>query len=735
MIYAIKVGYCAPISVAIRNSLSLGAFQSGLRKRTIKAMLLLCLITVAASAQTATTTTIQSSVEAATLGHAVQFTATVSPASATGKVTFFDGVNILGIEPLSAGKAIFSTSLLPAGAHSITAFYGGGNSAAASASAALALTVRSLPDFGFQDVSTSPSVVIESVHISVGDFNRDGIPDLAVTSCRCGGQEPGLIAYIIVLLGNGDGTFRTSAQIFLDGLDDFAPAIADFNGDGIPDIATASGIFLGNGDGTFQSGLPFPVKNLDGGFVSVIAADFNGDGRADIAWSGLLSGTLGGIAGVALGNGDGTFQPSLNVNLPTGGVLALGDFNGDGLADLAMLSQAAVPPGPVTILLGNGDGTFQTPALYTNSAAGSIAVADFNGDGRDDLALASGTLVSILLSNPDGTFPAPQYFSIPQSVLEIVTGDFNGDGRTDLAAEYGTSPSANVLLMYGNGDGTLQNPVLESTGPLVRETLVAGDFNGDGRTDLASIIGGIDTLLGQPAPQGAVAITKVANAASFTPAIEAGSWVMIQGTNLAFDTRIWQTSDFIGNDLPTVVDGVSVTIDGNPAFVEYISPTQINVQAPTDTATGMVNVVVTNNGAASPPATAQLQTVAPALFMTPAYNAIASVLPNYTLITATAPAMPGDMAVLWGTGSGPTTPPVPAGMIVTGAPITSALPVVTVGGVQVPVIGSVLTTGTVGLYQITIQLPANVPTGTPAVQASIGGLQTQSGVTLFVGAQ
>ena len=107
MIYAIKVGYCAPISVAIRNSLSLGAFQSGLRRRAIKAMLLLCLITVAASAQTATTTTIQSSVEAATLGHAVQFTATVSPASATGKVTFFDGVNILGIEPLSAGKDVY----------------------------------------------------------------------------------------------------------------------------------------------------------------------------------------------------------------------------------------------------------------------------------------------------------------------------------------------------------------------------------------------------------------------------------------------------------------------------------------------------------------------------------------------------------------------------------------------------------------------------------------------------
>jgi len=210
---------------------------------------------------------------------------------------------------------------------------------------------------------------------------------------------------------------------------------------------------------------------------------------------------------------------------------------------------------------------------------------------------------------------------------------------------------------------------------------------------------------------------------------------MIQGTNLANSTHLWQTSDFIGSNLPTVVDGVSVSIDGNPAFVEYISPTQINVQAPSDNAAGNVNVLVTNNGVASAPAMAQLQAVAPALFMTPASNAIASVLLNYTPVTSSAPAMPGDKVALWGTGFGPTSPPVPAGTIVTGAPVTSTLPVVTVGGVQVPVISSVLTKGTVGLYQITIQLPANVPTGTPAVQASIGGLQTQSGVTLFVGAQ
>jgi uncharacterized protein (TIGR03437 family) len=238
-----------------------------------------------------------------------------------------------------------------------------------------------------------------------------------------------------------------------------------------------------------------------------------------------------------------------------------------------------------------------------------------------------------------------------------------------------------------------------------------------------------------PAPAPTPVIAKVLNAASFLAPIEAGSWVMIQGTNLANDTRVWQTSDFIGNNLPVSLDGTSVTIDDKPAFVEYISPTQINVQAPSDSATGTVNVVVTNNGVASAPATAQLQTDAPAFFVGAGNGVIASLIPGYTPVSAAAPTMPGDLVVLWGTGFGPTTPPTAAGTIVSGAPATSTLPVVTVGGVQVLVVSSVLTTGTVGLYQITIQLPANVPTGTVAIQASIGGAQTQAGATIFVGAQ
>jgi uncharacterized protein (TIGR03437 family) len=228
-------------------------------------------------------------------------------------------------------------------------------------------------------------------------------------------------------------------------------------------------------------------------------------------------------------------------------------------------------------------------------------------------------------------------------------------------------------------------------------------------------------------------VTSVLNGASFQPGIEAGSWATIQGSNLANITRTWQASDFTGDDLPTSLSGVSVTIDGEPAFVEYISPTQINVLAPSDSTTGSVNVVVNNNGMVSAPATAQMQTYAPGFFIQPGTTLVfASLLPNYTPISSSAPAHPGDTLVLWATGFGPTTPQAPAGVIVSGVPIAPT-PTVTVGGVSASVLNSILAAGSAGLYQITIQLPANTPTGAVAIQASIGGAQTPAGATIFIG--
>jgi uncharacterized protein (TIGR03437 family) len=216
---------------------------------------------------------------------------------------------------------------------------------------------------------------------------------------------------------------------------------------------------------------------------------------------------------------------------------------------------------------------------------------------------------------------------------------------------------------------------------------------------------------------------------------------MIQGANLAntFPGRTWRNDEIVNGNLPTSLDGVSLTIDGKPAFVYYISPTQINVQAPSDSTVGAVNVVVNNNGNIGAPAAAQLQAVAPAFFMYLGTNyAVTSRVPDYAMVgdpsvvPGTVAAKPGDTVVLWGTGFGATSPPVPAGTEVSGAPAVVTAPTVTVGGVAAQVIGTVLTTGSAGLYQVAIQLPDTVPTGAVAVRASIGSAQTQAGALLFV---
>jgi uncharacterized protein (TIGR03437 family) len=249
-----------------------------------------------------------------------------------------------------------------------------------------------------------------------------------------------------------------------------------------------------------------------------------------------------------------------------------------------------------------------------------------------------------------------------------------------------------------------------------------------------------DVFVTKLAVPAAPVINSVLNAASFQPGIEAGSWVMIRGTNLANTSpgRTWSTDEIVNGKLPTSLDGVTVTINGKPAFVEYISPTQINVQAPSDTAVGAVDVVVTNNGAASVGATAQLQSVAPAFFEYPGTNyAAASRLPDYASIAdpaavaGTVPAKPGDLVVLWGTGFGPTNPPVAAGTVVRGAPATTISPTVMVGGAAAEVVSTVLTTDSVGLYQVTLRIPDAAPAGAIALEASIGGVRA-AGVSIFV---
>jgi uncharacterized protein (TIGR03437 family) len=235
-------------------------------------------------------------------------------------------------------------------------------------------------------------------------------------------------------------------------------------------------------------------------------------------------------------------------------------------------------------------------------------------------------------------------------------------------------------------------------------------------------------------------ISSVTDGAGYQQGISPGAWISIFGSNLAYTTRLWKDSEILGGKLPTLLDGVSVTIDSRLAAVNYISPAQLNVQVPDDTATGPVTVAVTTpQGTAT--ATVTMQTFSPGLFMYPAANAryVAAQHADYSIVGppglypgASRPAKPGEVIILYTTGFGPTSPPTPSGQVVTSAALVVNLSAisVTIGGQPAPVKWAGITMA--GVWQLNVQVPAGAATGDAAIVAQIGGKSTQGGAFVTV---
>lgn len=379
--------------------------------------------------------------------------------------------------------------------------------------------VSALGLFGCSDLSTPTPKFKEPTYTAysqaatvfrerlLADINSDGRPDILV------GFYDGRTATsgYVVLLNNGDGTFRMAPPII--GLYD--ASIADFNRDGKPDIAGCSGgqgvfaprVMLGRGDGTFA---PASVNQSVPSCEQTAAGDFDGDGMTDLAFG--MRNAFGGLTqlAVAFGRGDGTFTaaaPPRNLgSLPPNGPGFLmplrGMFNADSRTDLLLLLEAAGPFYP-EIHLSNGDGSFsRTWSLDSATLAGRSVtralVTDFNADGRADVLLAMGgrtapfiPLLLVLSGNGDGTLGAPM-LSREETAIEPAVGDLDGDGRLDIVYWQPSESVMTLKALYGRGNGTFSDPVDVAAIPrtdfpsgMSRTFLV--DMNGDGRADVVAI--------------------------------------------------------------------------------------------------------------------------------------------------------------------------------------------------------------------------------------------------------
>jgi uncharacterized protein (TIGR03437 family) len=636
------------------------------------------------AATTATSTSIASSVNPSAPGQSVTFTARVTASGSggtpSGSVTFQDGSGTLGSSPLSNAEANFTTSALSVGSHSITAVYGGDTKFAGSTSGVLVQTVNA--GSGGTPLTFSCGAAGSA---QVGT-------DYSLMCTASGGLSPytfsvsagtlppglGLTPSGATLRVAGEPTTPGSYTFTLQAADSSTPAFTATQSVSVTVAASSSALSVSP-----AAGLTFTAYQ----------------GRGNPAPQTLSLASTGGSSSFAIAN-----APAWVAESPTSGVT----------------------PATITVTVNAG-------MLAAGPSSGIITIEAANGQQLSVNIQANLAAFSIGAVSPVNETVAPG--AAKNDSLAVTTID-NGPASVDAVA----------TTMSGGNWLTLSSATLTAPGGLAytidASGLSAGNYIGTITLSCAAsnpcspVPVTVNLAVSQSA---AVAITQVLNATGEAAFISQNTWIEIKGTNLSATKRTWQASDFDPNTglMPTELDGVSVTVNGKPAYVYYISPTQVNVLTPVDAALGTVSVQLTNSMGTSAVVSVAMLENSLGFFTFNSGEYAAATHADGSLLGAaslypglTTPAKAGETIVLYGNGFGETDPPIIDGQAVQQGVLPNK-PVVTIGGLAAVVTYAAVVSP--GLYQFNVIVPANAPAGDRALVATYNGVSTQPGVFITIG--